>query len=245
MPKKIRWRDKDKSEIDRLIKNFNAKITRLLKKGFNPSTLPNKVSKKELMERIKTRKDFNIEVNSLLRFSKRGAEKLKTNKAGVTKTKWEFNDLSYRKKRINLRNKRELKKYYETQVNEGGEPIGFNRYQLMMSEGESVLLPIETEIENVTERNWNNFIKKLHRQGSENYLDELNELYKTNYIKALLENGFDLDFIKEIDKNSSDTFIKMLREDVFGDISFVYDPIEFDRRQEKIYALWEKYKEVG
>ena len=73
----IRWREADEKELRRVVKNFNAKITRLAKKDpKNAAALPERVSAAELRAMIKTRQDLQRELNALRRFSQKGAETL-------------------------------------------------------------------------------------------------------------------------------------------------------------------------
>lgn len=91
---KIRWRKSDRDELNKIVRNFNAKIQRQLKK--NPSAieyLPTKIDKKELMNEIQTRDDYNKTIASLKGFLKRGAEKqVKLNEEIVT-TRWQRSEM--------------------------------------------------------------------------------------------------------------------------------------------------------
>lgn len=70
---KIRWRKSDEEELKRVVKNFNAKISRLEKKDpKNKNALPQRITQKELKDMIVTRQDYNREIKSLKRFTKRG-----------------------------------------------------------------------------------------------------------------------------------------------------------------------------
>lgn len=61
----IRWRDADNAELRRIVKNYNAKLSRTRKKLeaggeiLEASRLPHKASVKELREAIGTRREFN------------------------------------------------------------------------------------------------------------------------------------------------------------------------------------------
>ena len=74
----IRWRESDLKELRRLVKNYNAKITRQRAKlieddrRFQASQLPQKKSVRELREAIETRKDFKNELEGLQNFINTG-----------------------------------------------------------------------------------------------------------------------------------------------------------------------------
>lgn len=70
---RIRWRKSDDEELKRVVKNFNAKISRLEKKDpKNKNALPQRITQKEVKDMIITRQDFNREIKSLKRFTRRG-----------------------------------------------------------------------------------------------------------------------------------------------------------------------------
>lgn len=106
----IRWRKSDTQELNRLVKNFNQKVSYHQKKHpeFSES-YPEKYSVRELKRIIKSRNDFNLVCKKLARFSKRGAEKLITNKQGVTLTKYEIKETAINTRYAN----KQLKKLAE------------------------------------------------------------------------------------------------------------------------------------
>lgn len=70
----IKWRESDLKELRRIVKNYNAKITRDRAKliandeRYRASQLPQKASVRELRQAIETRKDFNEEIKNLQNF---------------------------------------------------------------------------------------------------------------------------------------------------------------------------------
>ena len=70
----IRWRESDLKELRRLVKNYNAKITRQREKlisedkRYQASQLPPKASVRELRQAIETRRDYNRELDTLQNF---------------------------------------------------------------------------------------------------------------------------------------------------------------------------------
>ena len=91
----IRWSEADEAELKRVVKNFNAKLTRLANKDpQNKNALPERVSAAQLRDLIETRQDLNRELNALRRFSERGAEELvdvPDNDYNLKITKWQKN----------------------------------------------------------------------------------------------------------------------------------------------------------
>ena len=95
----IKWRESDLKELRRLVKNYNAKISRQRTKlidadrRYEASQLPRKASVKELRESIGTRRDYNRELDSLQNFIDTGLKfKVDNNtKKSLTATVRDFN----------------------------------------------------------------------------------------------------------------------------------------------------------
>lgn len=70
----IRWRENDLAELRRVVKNYNAKLTRQRKKlieddkRYQASQLPKKASVAELRKTIGTRRELNRELNQMQNF---------------------------------------------------------------------------------------------------------------------------------------------------------------------------------
>lgn len=95
----IKWRESDLKELRRLVKNFNAKITRDRRKlieadeRYKASQLPQKASVRELRQAIETRRDYNRELESMQNFIDTGLKfKVDQNtKKSLTATVRDFN----------------------------------------------------------------------------------------------------------------------------------------------------------
>ena len=72
----IRYNSTDNKNIERVVSNFNRKIARLQKAGY--SQLPSKVSIRTIKSQFSTRRDLNVYLRDLQRFSRRGAEDIVT-----------------------------------------------------------------------------------------------------------------------------------------------------------------------
>lgn len=113
----IRWTKEDKQNLRRAVNNFNNKIRRLEKLGVE--NLPEKVSYRELVglkkleeneisKEIYSRRELNNIINSLQRFSRRGAEEMTTLDGGQQLTKWARNELRINKARATRNIKKEI-----------------------------------------------------------------------------------------------------------------------------------------
>ena len=86
--------DKDyNAKINRVVRNFNQKRNRAIKRGFKNVPAPIKVS--DLKARYTSRSEMNKQLTQLLRFSKGRDDALRKveNEGGATAIKWEFDYL--------------------------------------------------------------------------------------------------------------------------------------------------------
>lgn len=90
---KIHWRKNDTAEINRLTRNFNAKIRRLEKNHPElTGNIPERVKAKDLIQGIETRAELNVLKRSLSAFTKKGSEKLVESPTRGTTTKWQAHE---------------------------------------------------------------------------------------------------------------------------------------------------------
>lgn len=228
MPKQynIKWRKSDREKISNTVRQFNAKITRTLKKHpeFAPY-LPEKITVKELTANIRTRKDFNREVNSLSRFLKRGAEMPYTSKRGVKTTTWERKEIGYKVAQINRHRTSERKR------------ANVSTYKgTMGSIKANNLNPKKYNIDKIRPREWNKFVETVEKQTKSNYNYDKMVRYKENYIKGIYNvfgakgNGI----IRIVENIPPDEFTDLYYKDPVLQIDFIYDPIEVELKIESI-----------
>lgn len=107
----IRYDKKINSEINRVIKNFNQKISRLEKEN-KQLILPNKITKQELKENAHTRKELLQKLQELKRYSKRDIEKTIILDSGVAISKYEYENIKIEARRLkqSLANEINIKK---------------------------------------------------------------------------------------------------------------------------------------
>ncbi len=85
----VRFDKAFRSEINRAVKNFNAKITRLEQKGYQ--VLPRRIYSKNLRGQYGTRRDIRRQLRRMRQFSERGAERLVIANDGRKMTRYEYN----------------------------------------------------------------------------------------------------------------------------------------------------------
>lgn len=233
MPKQynIKWRKSDREKISNTVRQFNAKITRTLKKHpeFAPY-LPEKITVKELTANIRTRKDFNREVNSFSRFLKKGVEKPYTSKNGIKTTTWQRKEIGYKVAQINRKRTLERKR------------ANVSTYKgTMGSIQANNLNPKKYNIDKIRPQEWNKFIETVEKQVKSNYNYDKMVRYKENYIKGIY-NVFGAkgnDIIGIVKNIPPDKFTDLFYNDPVLQIDFIYDPIEVDLKIESIIEHFE------
>lgn len=111
----IRWTKDDKQNLRKAVNSFNSKIKRL--ESLGRKNLPDKISYKELIKGRETeydkfgnvtriqelpilsRRELRNTINSLKRFTKRGAEEIVTLDSGEKITRWQKREIGYLKSR--------------------------------------------------------------------------------------------------------------------------------------------------
>lgn len=229
----IKWRSADEEQLRKAVKNYNAKLGRLAKK--NPeikSSLPEKMTVKELKSIIVTRADFNREVNSLKRFSNRGAEDMfiildsgETVKSDVyqknpekysttygTKiTRWEKNEINRRVPIINKRRQQEKEKIENIEAVYKGEKLGYKQGDVGMGSNLlNALKPINGISRGMNTKDVKMKLRDLRRQSQSGYFDKRTAILRDNYIKGLKDNYSETDvgdIIDHIEGLSDEEFL--------------------------------------
>lgn len=266
---KIKWSDADRKELERVVKNFNAKISRLAKK--NPdmaAALPPKMSLAKrsaeqiaeqratgaaadriyITELINTRADLKRELNALKRFSKKGAEQLKSipgNENEIQITKWQYQEMTRRAAVINRRRARRLEQMENIEALQRGEKLGYKRGDIGMGRADRLALePIKPFTRTQGRRELGYKLETLYRESRSDYFKERDQLLRDNYIKAI-ENNYNPDdpriqkVIKKIKGMDLGTFVNnYMAED--PDMEFIYplNKEEQDRFISELETIW-------
>lgn len=228
---KINWRESDNRELNRVVKNFNAKISRLAKK--NPqlqNVLPEKVSASQLKELINTRQDLNRELNALKRFSKRGAEEIVSvpdNDYNLQTTKWQRTEINRRIGIINRRRKERLERLSNFEATSRGQELGYKRADIGMGKATEVSLsPMRGFTQRMNQRDLKMKWKSIMQESQSDYFTERDYRLRNNYIKALTEN-FNIndieDIIEEIENMDINDFLQIFEQEG-GNLESAYPP---------------------
>lgn len=233
----IKWRNKDKTRLSNTVRQFNAKITRMLKK--NPELapyLPERLTVQGLRDKIQTRQDFNREIKSARRFLKPGAETPVTSATGIRTTRWEKREIGIKVGVINQRRNRELKKMNPT--TEKGT-MGTIR--------ENNLRPKKYDIDKIKASDWDMFVYGVEKQIMSGYTAQKNELYKQNFIKAV-KTAFGskgTEIVEMAQSIPADILVELYYNDPVLQVEFIYNPLEMQIKIDNIVEHLEPYAYGG
>lgn len=265
MPKqyRIKWRESDERELRRVLRNYNAKISRLEKK--NPQTakyLPkywddkkeeftNKLSVNQIKELINTRQDFKRELNALKRFSKKGAEEIVVMPGtdnNIKLTKWQRTEMRRRTPRINKRRQERLKHIEETEMTSMGEPLGYTKAQIGMGRAERISFePIEISTRTMDYRALNWKWRTIQHESKSDYFTETDYRLRENYIQGI-KTHYDYenvkDVINKIEEMPIDEFLNKFYaegatfEDASPDGKSDFKYQEYVSHEEQLKTIW-------
>lgn len=230
----ISWNERQTKDLQKAIRNFNAKIARLEKKGVPKGSLPERVRmtsvtkvidgeeriiKKGLKDIIKNRQDLQREINSLQRFSRKGAEELVNaplEEGGYAEnikvTKWELDDIIRRTARVNKQRAIKKSEIEEIEMKSRGEALGYKRGQVAMGkQDENLLEPIVPFTRTMSNEERRRKLRTLRNESSATYWEERDEILKEAYIKGLYNNYAPED-VEEIAKKIRGMSTKEFRE---------------------------------
>lgn len=212
---------------------FNAKITRLEKKYPDKVVYFPKRIKTSDIYGIENRKDFNKAINSYQRFLRKGQEVIVETKGGVITTKWAIDELKIKKRIVNLRRSIARKK------------ANVSTYTgTMHTIEENQLRPLEKDIEKLYPGQFQTFSYKLEKHAKSQYYKEQDELYKENYLQALIT-VFDYlagEIYQIVEKIPASTLVSLYYKYPVLQIDFIYDPLEMEIIKD---AIIEKLKDLG
>ena len=198
----IRWGEADEAELKRVVKNFNAKLTRLEKKDpKNANALPERISAAQLRDMIETRQDLNRELNALRRFSERGAEELvevPDNDYNLKITKWQKKEMTRREVIVNQKRKRQLERVADIEMTSRGQSLGYKKGDIGMGKMERVELdPVRAFTPSQNRRDVNKRFRQLRKESISTYWDKRNELMRSVYVREI-ERNFPEEMVKDV-----------------------------------------------
>lgn len=216
----IRYDKKLQKEIYKAVNNFNAKVKRLEKQG--RELTPDKVSISDLKRTSESRAELRRKLNSLKRFSRRGAEDVISVGKGVPITRYEANEILIQYRTASRKLNTQLKKASTTAPKIFGKlqdatfkEMGSQLYTELQAKREILnKLSLKTIESSKTLKSFKNLLTRINKPY-------ISSTFKNNYIDMLKGTayyyGYDNDKIKEIEEKLSKlddvSFTKLFNEE--------------------------------
>lgn len=231
---RIRWTKNDARTVVNLVRQFNAKITRVSRR--NPSLAgiqPERINSQAIQEMLKqmTRRDFNRWLGRTRRYLEKGAELPYTTKQGVDTTVWQFRETTNDFRSINAKRRAELKRLNPSTIT--GTMGAIEQLQLR---------PRKNTIQEVLPKDWKTFIANIERQTYSREREIKSSRYQQNYIQAIRnEMGYQPeleDLVRQIDPMD---LYDLYAANPLVQIDFVYAPEEIEEKVRLISEELRKY----
>ena len=239
----IKWRVQDEKELRRVARNFNDKLRRLTKKSpelksvlpqfYNETTdqFESRITIEGLKSMIQTRQDYNRYLNMLQRFSKRGAERIVEapgNEYGSKLTIWQKNEMARLAGIVNRKRQERLDRLNLVQMADASGKLGYTLGEMFGMGLASInkLLPTKAFTRSQSQADIRFKWRALQAESKTKYYLDRDELLKSNYITAILENYNEedvKDILSAIRNMNADLFV--LKFEARGDkFEMVYPP---------------------
>lgn len=199
----LRYDLKLRTQLEKSIKRFNAKVTRLEKQD-NNYILPEKLNYYNIVDTSKSKKDLVEKIQEIERFFKRGSEETITTKGGVDISRYEMENLRIESRKAKQRLTREINKLEKITPTSLGVKQDFTLKTLPSDRLINLRArrkSLEKDINLLSGDEFQYYIQKIESnkrrsryrdlQYQESYIDKM--LTKTGYMI-----GFDAEKLKEI-----------------------------------------------
>ena len=227
----IRYTKKLNTSINQIVRNYNAKITRL-EKIKEELYLPEKTSVSAIKEGAKTRNELNKMLRDLQRYSERGIEKTIRFNSGVEMSKYQAEKLKRNLRIAKAKTTRDIKTFKSTPIKVFGIP------QNTPHEYDEAYLNLKAQREKL-EKDITKLNKKEITRLESNISDilesgEMEALYKENWLDMIEK----LSYYGEIDSKKKEEIINRINKIKPSNFTKLY------RNEKSIKALQELYRDV-
>lgn len=211
----IRYDKKLNQEINKTIRNFNQKITRLEKQE-RDLILPDRITKQALKENIHSRKELRRRLKELQQFSTRGIEKTIRFKSGLELSHYEYQKVKKESARVKRLLTSKIKFLETTAPKVFGKrqavtfaQMGDDYYLNLLARREK----LDVNILEMTQEEFERY-KELVEKTSRNN-EFYNNIFKQNYIKALNYLGYFYNYDKSKLKYLEDRLIQLAPDKLY------------------------------
>lgn len=222
---KIRWRQSDIDRITNTVRQFNAAITRELKRNPNfAAVAPERLTTKGLKEQIQTRQDFNRLINKYQRFyHDKTSRQIVTNAHGVQTTKWQRKETAIDLRVVNAKRAKARKK--------ASAEKGTLNAERSMNKRKRII-----DFDSIhTQDSWNKIVKSVENESLSRYDRDEKILYYGNYIGAILARLNNPDIAKKVMKKKADSMIDAYYDNPDLQIDYIYSE-EDEKQRENIIS---------
>lgn len=228
----VKYTSAENKELQRQVKNFNARLRRLQKSGkINPKLLPDKATVSDIKSRVNNRRDLKRELNSLKSFTNRSAKVIVTSNGGAY-TQWQRQNIEQKIKVVNRREAQYRKKHPSLKTTKKSDKPQKIVYDF---DGKSI-----ADIKK--------FEEMLNKKLKQDYYSKREQQLRDNFIKSLItvygDNDTTKDLINMINNMSLKDFITLYYKNENVDIDdFNYDMlIDYSYKFEKLNEIFGAYK---
>lgn len=241
----IRWRKKDTEELKRKVRNYNAKINRLIKKNYNGELVPAKLKFKDVKNKIENRMEYKEQIQLINALTKRGSEESVKTKRGAVIPKFELEQTKIKVKKINKDRKKRKEAYEKTPPTDRNKSLGetAEHYRDM---NVNKIRPKKFNWENMSKKDFEMYKKSLYEYDEKQ--QEKEQQYRDNFYKAMEASLNDEQFEqlkKIIDLIPSNKLVEKFYTDINMKIDFFYEPTEQQLKFEEIIESWKSVQEEG
>ena len=227
----IRYNQELNTSINSIVRNYNAKIRRL-ERVAEEYILPEKTSVKELKETAKTRRELDLMLKDLQRFSKRGMEQTVRFASGIEMSKYQEYKLKRNLKIAKAKTTRDIKSFKSTPIKV------FGVAQSTPHEYDDAYLNLKAQREQL-EKNINDLtptqLKRLEADIEDILASaELEEQYKSNWLDLIDK----LSYYGNVDKEQIEEIKKRINKLSASNFTKMW------RNEKSIKAIQELYKDV-
>lgn len=227
----IRYNQKLNTSINSIVRNYNAKIRRL-ERAAEEYILPEETSVKELKATAKTRRELDLMLKDLQRFSKRGMEQTVRFASGIEMSKYQEYKLKRNLKIAKAKTTRDIKSFKSTPIKV------FGVAQSTPHEYDDAYLNLKAQREQL-EKNINDLtptqLKRLEADIEDILASaELEEQYKSNWLDLIDK----LSYYGKVDKEQIEEIKKRINNVSASNFTKMW------RNEKSIKAIQELYKDV-
>lgn len=227
----IRYNKELNTSINAIVRNYNAKITRL-EKVAEELYLPEKTSVKELKESAKNKQELNRMLKDLQRYSERGMEKTVRFASGVEMSKYQSETLKRNLRIAKAKATRQLNSFTNTPIKVFGIP------QNTPHEYDEAYINLKAQREKLDKD-----ISKLNKRELERLESNINDLLESYEMEEMYKNNWldmidKLGYYGEIDSSKIEAIKERIKNISPSNFTKLY------RNEKSIKALQELYRDV-